>query len=102
MSDRYALRPDSVPPPRSAHIALVAASSLCAQAPSREAHADVVSATPPDHVQQASKWMVLALSGTAAFMTTLDSDGLQLHKRELPLCILLHRGQTRVVVGDLL
>ncbi len=74
MSDRATPRPSNVPPPRSAHVALVAASSLCAQAPSDQAHADVVSATPADHVQQASKWMILSLSGTAAFMTTLDSS----------------------------
>jgi EmrB/QacA subfamily drug resistance transporter len=61
-------------PPRSAHVALVVTSSLCAQAASRQAHADVASATPVDSAERANKWVVLALSGTGAFMTTLDSS----------------------------
>ncbi len=61
-------------PPRSAHIALVVSSSLCAQAASRQAHADVATPTPVDDTERANKWVVLALSGTAAFMTTLDSS----------------------------
>jgi EmrB/QacA subfamily drug resistance transporter len=61
-------------PPRSAHIALVVSSSLCAQAPSRQAHADVAAPSPVTHAERANKWVVLALSGTAAFMTTLDSS----------------------------
>ena len=61
-------------PPRSAHIALVVSSSLCAQAASRQAHADVATATPVDRAERANKWVVLALSGTAAFMTTLDAS----------------------------
>ncbi len=61
-------------PPRSAHIALVVSSSLCAQAASRQAHADVATPTPVDRAERANKWVVLALSGTAAFMTTLDSS----------------------------
>jgi len=61
-------------PPRSAQIALAVSSSLCAQAPSRQAHADVATPTPVDRAERANKWVVLALSGTAAFMTTLDSS----------------------------
>ncbi|MCW3097806.1 MAG: hypothetical protein JWL77_3424, partial [Chthonomonadaceae bacterium] len=61
-------------PPRSAHIALVVTSSLCAQAASRQAHDDAASATPVDSAERANKWVVLALSGTGAFMTTLDSS----------------------------
>jgi EmrB/QacA subfamily drug resistance transporter len=61
-------------PPRSAHIALVTACSLCAQAPSRQAHADTVTATPVDEAERANRWVVLALSGSAALMTTLDSS----------------------------
>ena len=61
-------------PPRSAQIALVVSSSLCAQAASRQAHADVATPTPVDRAERANKWVVLALSGTAAFMTTLDSS----------------------------
>ncbi len=61
-------------PPCSAQIALVVSSSLCAQAPSRQAHADVTTPTPVDRAERANKWVVLALSGTAAFMTTLDSS----------------------------
>jgi EmrB/QacA subfamily drug resistance transporter len=61
-------------PPRSAHIALLTACSLCAQAPSRQAHADTVTATPVDEAERANRWVVLALSGTAALMTTLDSS----------------------------
>jgi len=61
-------------PPRSAHIALVVSSSLCAQAASRQAHVDVVAPSPVCQAERANKWVVLALSGTAAFMTTLDSS----------------------------
>jgi EmrB/QacA subfamily drug resistance transporter len=61
-------------PPRSAHTALVVSSALCAQAASRQAHADVATSTPVDPEERANKWVVLALSGTAAFMTTLDSS----------------------------
>jgi EmrB/QacA subfamily drug resistance transporter len=61
-------------PPHLAHIALVVSSSLCAQAASRQAHADVAAPTPVDRDERANKWVVLALSGTAAFMTTLDSS----------------------------
>jgi len=66
--------PEQSSPPRSAQIALAVSSSLCAQAPSRQAHADVVTPTPVDRAERANKWVVLALSGTAAFMTTLDSS----------------------------
>jgi len=59
-------------PPRSAQIAVV--SSLCAQAASRQAHADVATPTPVERAERANKWVVLALSGTATFMTTLDSS----------------------------
>src|SRR6266446_1730284 len=61
-------------PPRSAHIALVVSSALCGQAASRQAHADVTTPTPVDRAERANKWIVLALSGTATFMTTLDSS----------------------------
>jgi len=63
-----------LPRPRSAHIALVVSSSLCAQAASRQAHADVAAPTSVDDAERANKWVVLVLSGTAAFMTTLDSS----------------------------
>ena len=62
------------PAPRSTHIALVVSSALCAQAASRHAHADLATPTPVDHEETANKWVVLALAGTAAFMTTLDSS----------------------------
>ena len=61
-------------PPRSAHIALVVSSSLCAQAASRQAHVDAVAPSPVGQAELANKWVVLALSGTATFMTTLDSS----------------------------
>jgi MFS family permease len=61
-------------PPRSAHLALVVSSALCAQAASHQAHADVATPTPVDRMERANKWVVLALAGTAAFMTTLDSS----------------------------
>lgn len=61
-------------PPRSAHIGLVVSSSLCAQVASHQAHADVAAPSPVDHAERANKWVVLALSGTAVFMTTLDSS----------------------------
>jgi len=59
---------------RSAPIALVVSSALCGQAASRQAHADVAMPTPVDRAERANKWVVLALSGTATFMTTLDSS----------------------------
>jgi EmrB/QacA subfamily drug resistance transporter len=61
-------------PPRFAHICLVVSSSLSVQAPSRQALADVTTATPVDRAERANKWVVLALSATATFMTTLDSS----------------------------
>ncbi len=61
-------------PSRSAHAALMTACSLCAQAPSHQAHVDVTSAAPADEGGRANKWLVLALAGTAALMTTLDSS----------------------------
>jgi EmrB/QacA subfamily drug resistance transporter len=61
-------------PPRSAQIGLVVSSSLCVQAPSRQSHADVAAPTPVDREERANKWVVLALSATATFMTTLDSS----------------------------
>src|SRR5207253_7376682 len=61
-------------PSRSAPIALVVSSALCGQAASRQAHADVATPTPVDRAERANKWVVLALSGTATFMTTLDSS----------------------------
>jgi predicted MFS family arabinose efflux permease len=66
--------PAASTPPRSAHVALVTASSLCPQVPSHQAHADAVAATPADEVERANKWLLLALSGSAALMTTLDSS----------------------------
>jgi MFS family permease len=59
---------------RSAPIALVVSSALCGQAASRQAHADVATPTPVDRAECANKWVVLALSGTATFMTTLDGS----------------------------
>jgi hypothetical protein len=50
----------------------VVSSALCGQAASRQAHADVATPTPVDRAERANKWVVLALSGTATFMTTLD------------------------------
>src|SRR4051794_16240816 len=38
-------------PPRSAHLALVVSSALCAQAASHQAHADVATPTPVDHAE---------------------------------------------------
>jgi EmrB/QacA subfamily drug resistance transporter len=61
-------------PPRSARIALLVSSSLCPQAASHHAHADTATATSVDEGERANKWVVLALSGTATFMTTLDSS----------------------------
>ena len=61
-------------PSRSGPIALVVSSTLCGQAASRQAHADVATSTPVDRAERANKWIVLALSGTATFMTTLDSS----------------------------
>jgi EmrB/QacA subfamily drug resistance transporter len=57
-----------------ANNALVVLSSLSAHAPSRQAHADLASPTPVDREERANKWIVLAIVGTAAFMTTLDSS----------------------------
>jgi EmrB/QacA subfamily drug resistance transporter len=61
-------------PPRSAHAALVVSCSLCAQVASRQAQADCAAPTPVDGAERANKWVVLVLSGTAAFMTTLDAS----------------------------
>src|SRR6266478_2524865 len=61
-------------PSRSAPIALVVSSALCGQAASRQAHADVATPTPVDRSERANEWVVLALSGIATFMTTLDSS----------------------------
>jgi EmrB/QacA subfamily drug resistance transporter len=61
-------------PPRSAQAALVVSSSLCAQAASRQAHADLATPTDVDREERANKWVVLTLAGVAAFMTTLDSS----------------------------
>src|SRR6266480_5538252 len=61
-------------PSRSAPIALVVSSALCGQAASLQAHADVATPTPVDRAERANKWVVLALSGTATFMTTLDAS----------------------------
>jgi EmrB/QacA subfamily drug resistance transporter len=52
----------------------VVSSALCAQAASQHAHADLATPRPVDHDETANKWAVLALAGTAAFMTTLDSS----------------------------
>lgn len=52
----------------------VASASVRARAPSRQARADVAPPSPKDHVERANKWVVLAISATAAFMTTLDSS----------------------------
>jgi len=55
--------PEQSTPPHSAQIALAGSSSLCAQAPSRQAHADIRTSTPIDRTERANKWVVLALSG---------------------------------------
>src|SRR4051812_13764333 len=62
------------PPPRSAHVALVVSCSVSSQVASRQAHTDVAAPTPIDRAERANKWVVLALVGTAAFMTTLDAS----------------------------
>jgi hypothetical protein len=59
---------------RSLPTALVVSSALCGNAASRQAHADLATPTPVDTAERANKWVVLALSGTATFMTTLDSS----------------------------
>ncbi|HEX9496263.1 MAG TPA: MFS transporter [Candidatus Limnocylindria bacterium] len=59
---------------RAAHVAVVVQHALCAQAPSRHAHNDLAMPTPVDQAETANKWVVLALAGTATFMTTLDSS----------------------------
>jgi EmrB/QacA subfamily drug resistance transporter len=61
-------------PPRSAQVALVVCAALATVAPSRHAHADVARSTPVDEAERANKWVVLVLSGTATFMTTLDAS----------------------------
>jgi EmrB/QacA subfamily drug resistance transporter len=66
--------PDQMAPSRTAHHALVVTCSLSAAVPSRQAQVDCVTPTPVDHDERANRWAVLALSGTAAFMTTLDSS----------------------------
>ena len=66
--------PLQVAPPLTAHRALVVACSLSAAVPSRQAHVDCVAPTAVDRDECANRWAVLALSGTAAFMTTLDSS----------------------------
>jgi EmrB/QacA subfamily drug resistance transporter len=63
-----------IAPPRTAHDALVVTCSLCAAVPSRQAQVDCVAPTAIDHDERANQWAVLALSGGAAFMTTLDSS----------------------------
>ena len=59
---------------RRARAALLTACTLCPQAPSQRAHDDVATAAPVDVEERADKWLVLALSGTSALMTTLDSS----------------------------
>src|SRR5438094_9893074 len=59
---------------RSAPIALVVSSALCGHAASRQAHVDVATPAHVDPAERANKWVVLTLSGTATFMTTLDSS----------------------------
>jgi EmrB/QacA subfamily drug resistance transporter len=61
-------------PSRSAPIDLVISSALCGRAASHQAYADAATLTPVDRAESANKWVVLALSGTATFMTTLDSS----------------------------
>ncbi len=58
-------RPASVPP-RRAHIALVVMCSPSALVATRHAHADATTQTPVDRAESANKWVVLALSGSAA------------------------------------
>ncbi len=59
---------------RSAPKDLAVSSSLDGQQASHSAHDDVATSTPVDREEHANKWVVLALSGSAAFMTTLDSS----------------------------
>jgi MFS family permease len=59
---------------RAARAALVVSSSLSPQAAPRRAQADGAVPTSADYAERANKWVVLALAGTAAFMTTLDSS----------------------------
>jgi EmrB/QacA subfamily drug resistance transporter len=59
---------------RSAPKDLAVSSSLDGQQAWHSAHDDVATSTPVDREEHANKWVVLALSGSAAFMTTLDSS----------------------------
>jgi EmrB/QacA subfamily drug resistance transporter len=59
---------------RTAYAAMVVCMSLTAYAPSQTAHTDVSSPTAVDTEERANKWIVLAIAGGAAFMTTLDSS----------------------------
>jgi EmrB/QacA subfamily drug resistance transporter len=61
---------DSSPPPQAAGIALSVLHSLSAQVSSWHPRADDT----VERAERASKWVVLALAGTAAFMTSLDSS----------------------------
>ena len=59
---------------RTAYLAMVVCTSLSAQAASQAVHTDVSSPTAVDTEERANKWIVLAIAGGAAFMTTLDSS----------------------------
>src|SRR5215469_8901092 len=61
-------------PPVAAYHVLVGTCSLEAHVATRQAHTDCHVPTPVDTDERANKWAVLALSGSAAFMTTLDSS----------------------------
>jgi EmrB/QacA subfamily drug resistance transporter len=74
IDDNAGTSPVQTLPPRTARDALVVACTLCAGVASRQAYADCVASTPVDRDERANRWAVLALSGTAAFMTTLDSS----------------------------
>jgi EmrB/QacA subfamily drug resistance transporter len=61
-------------PPPAAYDALIVTCSLSAHVATRQAHADCHTPTPIDVDERANKWAVLVLSGSAAFMTTLDTS----------------------------
>src|SRR5215469_1484600 len=61
-------------PPPEAYSALVVTCSISAHVATRQAHADCQMATRVDVDECANRWAVLVLSGSAAFMTTLDSS----------------------------
>ncbi|MGZ3601574.1 MAG: MFS transporter [Ktedonobacterales bacterium] len=57
-----------------AYVAMIVCTSLSTQAASQAVHTDVSSPTAVDTEERANKWVILAIAGGAAFMTTLDSS----------------------------